>query len=141
MSTTWFQKIVLGLSGLTAAGVGLAILADPVGFYAGYGISIGDSPSLLNELRAPGANLAGLGAIMLVGAVKPAWTRFSAALGAMVFLAFAFGRLVSIAVDGWPAQGLVDATLIELAIGCLCLITLRRRAGTTPARLALDTAR
>ena len=32
--------------------------AAPRAFYAGYGVALGSDPSLLNELRAPGAALA-----------------------------------------------------------------------------------
>lgn len=141
MSTTWFQRLVLGAAGLTAGGIGLAILAAPVSFYAGYGIEIGAEPSLLSELRAPGANLAALGAIILVGAVRADWTRISSILGATVFSAFAFGRLVSMALDGAPSSALTGAAAIEIAIGLLCLVALQRGGEERKHRLALDVSR
>lgn len=137
MSTTWIEKLVLGASGLVAGGIGLAILADPVSFYAGYGIEIGADPSLRNELRAPGANLAALGAVILIGALRASWTRLSALIGGTVFLAYAFGRGVSMALDGSPASGLIEAAVIEVAIGGLCLAMLLRRRRRARAAQAL----
>lgn len=127
MSTTLFQKLTLGAAGLTALGIGLAITIAPYGFYAGYSITLDNDPTLLSELRAPGANLAALGAVMLAGVVRPKMARLAAALGALVFLAFAFGRLFSMAVDGMPEGGIVAALIVELVIGGLCLLSLRPR--------------
>jgi hypothetical protein len=122
----WLQRVVLGVAGSVAFGIGVAILSAPMSFYATYGIDLGSQPNLLSELRAPGANLAVLGAIILAGAVHSRIARLSATLGAMVFLAYAFGRLVSMALDGMPSHGLIEATLIEFAIGGLCAILLWR---------------
>jgi hypothetical protein len=134
--TTWFQKLTLGAGGMLALGIGAAIVIAPVSFYAIYGISLEDDPNLLSELRAPGANLAALGGLILVGVMRPSRFRFSAVLGATVFLAYAFGRLMSMALDGMPTSGLVQATAIEFVIGVLCLAALTRgAAGTVNAPL------
>lgn len=138
MLLTWFQRIALGAAGAVAAGVGLAILADPVAFYAGYGVTIGDDANLLSELRAPGANLAALGALIAAGAVWRRWAPAAAILGAAVFLAFAAGRGLSMALDGMPSDALLAAALIELVIGALCLLVLaqERRPANGEARHA-----
>ena len=141
MSTFWFQRLVLGAAGLTASAIGFTILAAPAPFYASYDIAIGADPNLLSELRAPGANLAALGAIMLFGVVRAAWTRLSAGLGAMVFLAFAFGRAVSLVLDGAPSSALIAALVIESVIGLLCVVALRRSGETAGAPLASIMAR
>ena len=126
MSSTWFQKLTLGIAGLAALGIGLAITTAPASFYATYGIILGSDPNLLSELRAPGANLAALGMIILAGAFRQGMQRLAAFLGATVFLAYAFGRIVSMVLDGMPSSGLVQATLIELVIGGLCAALLWR---------------
>jgi hypothetical protein len=123
MTINWFQKLILGVAGLAALGIGLAILTVPAGFYGTYGIELGADPNLLSELRAPGANLAVLGAIILLGAFRQSMTRLSAAIGGLVFLAYALGRIVSMALDGMPSSGLIEATVIELVIGGLCIAT------------------
>lgn len=122
-----YHKLTLGAAGLTALGIGLAITFVPHEFYAGYGIALGSDPTRLSELRAPGANLAALGAVILTGALRPALTYLSAMLGTLVFFAFAFGRLISIALDGWPSESILTALVIELGFGALCLFGLRRQ--------------
>jgi hypothetical protein len=126
------QSLALVAAGLPALGVGLAIALAPRAFYAGYGVALGSDPSLLSELRAPGAALAMLGAAILAGLARPAMARASLALGALVFLAYAAGRLVGLALDGPPARGLIEAIAIELAVGALCLAALRRRPAVAP---------
>lgn len=137
MNATWFQRAVLGVAGITAFGIGTTILSAPISFYETYGINLGSDPNLLSEVRAPGANLAVLGALILVGAIYSNMARWSAMLGATVFLAYAFGRLVSMALDGMPSHGLAEATLIELVIGGLCATLLWRRQSRGPLGNAL----
>ena len=127
MTTTKFQKITLGIAGVTAFGIGGFILASPHAFYASYGIALGTDPSLLSELRAPAANLAALGAVILAGVVRPAWAQVSTAIAVTVFLAFPAGRLLSLIVDGMPSGSVLGALAIEVAIGALCVAALWRR--------------
>ncbi|QDG75505.1 DUF4345 domain-containing protein [Labrenzia sp. PHM005] len=127
MHIPWFDRAILGVAGVSALGIGLAITVVPAGFYAAYDIVLGSNPSLLNELRAPGANLAALGALILAGAFLSGASRLSAALGATVFLAYAFGRFVSMGLDGAPHSGLVTALVVELVIGGLCLLSVVRQ--------------
>ncbi|MEJ2229302.1 MAG: DUF4345 domain-containing protein [Alphaproteobacteria bacterium] len=127
MSTNWYQKLVLGVAGLIASGIGVAIMAMPHAFYASNGISLGTDVNLINELRAPGANLVALGAIVFAGSIRPQMARLSAFLGATIFLAYAFGRLVSLALDGVPTDSLLAATAIEIVVGGLCLLAFRRQ--------------
>jgi hypothetical protein len=133
MTLTLFQKITLGISGVTALGIGAFILAAPHAFYASYGISLGSNANLLSELRAPGAGLAALGAIMLAGVVRAAWSPVALVAALTVFLAFPAGRLVSLAVDGMPSASVLSALGIEVAIAALCLTAFRRLRAGKPA--------
>lgn len=119
--------LILGLSGFTAAAIGLAILLDPQAFYASYGVLLTPQPNLMSELRAPAANLAALGMIVLSGAVYQRMAQQAATLGATVFLAFAAGRLLSLILDGWPSESILVAFAIEIILGVLCLWVARRR--------------
>lgn len=123
-----FRKLVLAAAGLSGLGIGLAIAFAPHAFYSGYGVALGGDPTLLSELRAPGANLAMLGAVIFAGVLRPSMTPLSAGLGAAVFLAFAFGRGVGIVLDGWPGSGILAALIIELVLGGLCLLAQPRRS-------------
>lgn len=130
MNMTRFQKITLAVAGITAFGIGCFILAAPHAFYASYGITLGADPNLLSELRAPAANLAALGAVMLAGIIRPSWAQISIAIALTVFLAFPAGRIISMVVDGMPSESVMGALVIEIVIAALCLVAFWRR----PAR-------
>ncbi len=126
------RRLVLGISGLAAITVGLAITLDPQAFYASYGIVLTPQPNLMSELRAPAANLAVLGLIILSGALYKRITHSAALLGTAVFLAFAMGRVVSLVLDGRPSDSILAAFGIEVVLALLCLWVAaprRQRAG------------
>ena len=131
MQPTLILRLLLSVSGLIAFAIGASILLDPVGFHAGYGTDLGSEASLLSEVRAPGGALLVLGALMLVGVVARGFTHASTAIAAAVYLAYGLSRLVSLGLDGVPAQGLLVATGFELVLGAACVLALvrGRRAG------------
>lgn len=122
------QKFALGVAGITSLGIGAFILAAPYAFYASYGIKPGPDPSLLSELRAPGAGLATFGAVMLAGIVRPALRQAAVVAALTVFLAFPAGRVVGLAIDGMPSGGILAALVLELVIAGFCLFAFRRNA-------------
>lgn len=134
MTLTRFEKIALGLAGVTALGIGGLILAAPHSFYASYGITLGNDASLLSELRAPATGLATLGLVMLAGLLRPAWAQTSIAAALIVFLAYPAGRLVAIAADGMPSSGILGALVAELMIAALCLSAFRHRLRPTASK-------
>jgi len=133
MSLTLFEKVTLGISGVTAVGIGGFIMLAPRAFYAGYGITLGDDPSLLSELRAPAAGLLMLGGLMLAGIWRAAMAPLAIAATFIVFLAFPVGRLIGLAIDGVPSGGILGAWMLEIAIAALCILAFRRRVGRTAA--------
>ena len=133
MSLTLLEKVTLWISGLTAVGLGGFIMVAPRAFYASYGITLGDDPSLLSELRAPAAGLLTLGALMLAGIWRSTMAQFAVAATLIVFLAFPAGRLIGLAVDGIPSGGIIGALILEIAIACLCIFAFRRRVRSTVA--------
>lgn len=130
------QKIALSIAGFTSLGIGAFILAAPHAFYASYGIALGQDPSLLSELRAPGGGLAAFGAVMLAGIVRPALRQTAVVAALTVFLAFPAGRVAGLAIDGIPSSGIVGALVLELAIAALCLFAFRRGADPKATGLA-----
>ena len=121
MQLTRFQKFTLGISGLTALAIGTLITLAPHAFYASYGITLGQDPNLLNELRAPGAGLAVFGAIMLSGVFRAATGPIALAVALTVFLAFPVGRIVGIVLDGMPSGSVIGALGFEIIIAGLLL--------------------
>lgn len=133
MSLTLLEKVTLCISGLTAVGIGGFIMVAPRAFYASYGITLGDDPSLLSELRAPAAGLLTLGALMLAGIWRSTMAQLAVAATLIVFLAFPTGRLIGLAVDGIPSGGIISALGLEIAIASLCIFAFRHRMGRTVA--------
>ncbi|SFN49460.1 protein of unknown function [Roseovarius lutimaris] len=134
MTLSIFQKFALGIAGVTALSIGGFILVAPHAFYADYGIALDRDPSLLSELRAPGAGLATLGAIMLAGSARAACARVALVAVLTVYVAFPIGRLISLAIDGMPSASVIGALGIEIAIATLCLVAFRHGRGNTLAR-------
>ncbi len=124
-------RLILGMSGLTAFAIGLAITLDPQSFYAHYGIVLSPQPNLMSELRAPAANLAVLGLIILCGAFYQKLVQASALLGATVFSAFTVGRTISFVLDGWPSENILAAFAIEVLLAVLCLWVVGGNAKST----------
>lgn len=136
MQLTRFQKIALGISGVTALAIGTVITLAPHTFYASYGIELGQDPNLVNELRAPGAGLAVFGALILAGIVRTAMAPISLAVALTVFLAFPAGRIVGIVLDGMPSGSVIGALAFEIIIAGLMLAAFKptRTAGSSRER-------
>ncbi|MEM6384842.1 MAG: DUF4345 domain-containing protein [Pseudomonadota bacterium] len=127
MTLTKLEKTTLAISGLTAIGIGGMITLAPHSFYASYGIFLGQDPSLLSELRAPGAGLTTLGLMMLLGIWRSSVAQLAVAATLIVFLAFPAGRFIGIALDGMPSAGIVAALILEIVIAALSLFAFRKR--------------
>lgn len=134
MTFDFERRLVLGFSGLAAAAIGLAITLDPQAFYASYGIVLTPQPNLMSELRAPGANLAVLGVIILAGAFYKKIAHAAALLGTAVFFAFAAGRTASLFLDGRPSDGLLAALGIEVILAVSCLWVARQQGLSASAQ-------
>lgn len=134
MTLSIFQKIALGLSGVTALGIGISILAVPHAFYASYGIALGNNVNLLSELRAPAAGLTIMGIIMLMGIAREGLRQTSIIAALTVFLAFPAGRIIGILVDGMPSGSIVGALIIELVVAALLMVAFGRRVTTASSQ-------
>jgi len=117
-------KIILIISGLIGIGVGASILAIPVSFYATNNINIEGNISLLNEIRASGGALLASGVVIFGGAFVAKLTFTSTIIASFLYLSYDLSRILSIAIDGIPAEGLVQAVILELIIGLVCLFSL-----------------
>lgn len=117
-------KSILLLSGFIAAGIGGAILFIPETFHALNGIELAGQVNLLSEVRAPGGALLVCGLLIMSGAFFPGLAFTSAVLSALLYLSYGLARVLSMSFDGIPAEGLVQATVLELTIGFLCLFAL-----------------
>ena len=126
MKTSRLLTSVLAVSGLIAIGFGGAILFAPEAFYATYGIHLTNDASHLNEIRASGGGLLGIGLVIASGAIWSQLSFASAITSGVVYMSYGLSRLVSIVLDGSPDSGLVTAAAFELAIGAISLFALFR---------------
>ena len=123
---TYLTRLILVASGMIAVAIAATILFAPDAFYAGYGIRVGGNATLANELKAPAGALLAAGLLMFVGAFRREYAAFSLTTAVVVYLSYGLSRVTSIAIDGIPHSGMIDAAIIELMIGAVCLLTLSR---------------
>ena len=121
---TYTARLVLFGSGLVAGAIAVAILFAPAAFYAGYGIDVTSDVTLANELKAPAGALLVAGLVMFAGAFRRELAVVSLTTAAVVYLSYGLSRVTSIAIDGVPHSGMVNAAGVELFIGAICLLTL-----------------
>jgi len=117
MKNSKVLKTILLISGLIAAGIGGAILFIPEAFHATNGINLEGKISLLNEIKAGGGGLFAVGVLIMLGAFVSKLSFTSAIVSTLLYLSYGLSRIMSIMIDGMPAEGLVGAAGLEIMIG------------------------
>ncbi len=121
------QKAVLLVAGALLTLISVFIFTTPADFYASNNIEIGANLSLLNELKAPAGTLLAAGLFMLGAVFVRGIADTATSLAALIYLSYAGSRFVSMAFDGTPARGLVQAAALEGIVGLACLAVLMIR--------------
>ena len=134
-----FTRTFLFISGLLLLGIGGAILVVPHAFHAGNGIVLGNDPSLLSEIRAPGGMLAASAVIIMIGAFRRPLRSLAMVLTVLVYGSFGLARLLGLGLDGVPSGGLLVSTAIELVVAVVGLLLLCR-PGAASARSSRELA-
>lgn len=117
-------KSILFVSGLIGIGVGAAILLAPGPMFAIHGVELGSNSSLLSEIRAPGGALLVCGIFILSGVFVSKLTFTATVLSILLYLSYGTSRMLSMLLDGMPAEGLVQAAILEIVIGLFCVFAL-----------------
>jgi hypothetical protein len=117
MENSKVLKAILFSSGLIMTGIGGAILFMPMAMFASNGIDLGGNISLLNEIRPPGGALLAIGLLIMSGAFVAKMTFSAAVLTILIYLSYGISRILSMVIDGIPAEGLVVVTVAEIIIG------------------------
>ena len=128
-----FTLVFLSLSGLLLLAIGGTILLAPHALHATNGIALGNDPSLLSEIRAPGGLLTASAVLILIGAFRRPLRFLATVLTVLVYGSFGLARLLGVVLDGVPSSGLVGSTTIELIVAAIG-IRLIRRPGSAPNR-------
>jgi len=120
-----FSIGVLSLSGLLLLSIGALRISNPIGNYLkNSGVKIENEVNLLNEIRGTSAVMLFGGAIILSGTTISQMTFASHVVAILIFLGFAFGRLVSIRLDGRPNKLIIQGLIFELVFGSLNVVGL-----------------
>ncbi|WP_299557157.1 DUF4345 domain-containing protein [Seonamhaeicola sp.] len=122
------NKIVtafLILAGLTGLFVGGGLLFFPAQLQADNGIIL-SCASHFSEARAPGAAILSASVFIFFSVFRTNWRKSAIGLAALFFLSYGTGRLLSLILDGKPADGLFYAMIGELIIGIIALIFLKK---------------
>ena len=121
---------------LLFSAVGLFVIA------LGYGVAPGaflpkvldltvDGTDLTHIFRAIMGLYLGMVVLWVLGALRPAFTRAAVASEIVFMFGLAFGRVLSILVDGVPSILLVGYTALEVAMGIWGLVVFRNLEGMT----------
>lgn len=124
MKNSKVLKTILLISGFIASAIGATILFLPGTFYASYGITLGGNVSLLNEIRASGGALLASGLLIMSGAFVDKMALTAAVVSTLLYLSYGLSRVLSIAIDGVPVEGLLQAAVLEIVIGLACIFAL-----------------
>jgi hypothetical protein len=113
-----YQIITLSLSSLLLIFVGASRLINPIQAYLkNSGIKLNQDHDLLNEMRGVSALMLSGGILILLGIFIPSLMLNSHVIGALMFLGFAIGRFISIAVDGKPNKQIIQGIVFEVIFG------------------------
>lgn len=78
---------------------------------------------------AYGGSFLGTAALFALGVFRPAWQRLSLVALACLFSGWVLGRLVSLAVDGWPSPLYLGVLAAEVLLLALAVRALRNGPG------------
>lgn len=124
MTKLKFLKILLCISGLIAIAIGGMIQTSPADFYATNNIDIGGNVNLLSEIRASSGALLASGVLIFTGAFVSQLTFTSMVLATLLYLSYGLFRFASMVVDGMPVNSLIEAGIVEIVVGIVCLFCL-----------------
>ena len=115
-----FKIIILALSSLLLLFVGAMRLSNPIKTYLkNSGIKLEKDVDLLNEMRGVSALMLLGGGLISLGIFVTQFTFTSFVVAILIFLGFAIGRVLSIAVDGKPNKQIIGGLISELVLGGL----------------------
>ncbi len=122
-----FQIVTLAFSGLlifTFAGI-LRLINPIKNYLKNSGIKLENEVNLLSEARGMSSVMMFGGIIIVLGIFIPELTIISFAIAILLFLGYAFGRSLSIVLDGKPNKLITAGLISEIVLGAaniFCLI-------------------
>jgi len=119
--------VTLSISGLLLLYGGTSRISNPIKNYLkNSGIKLENEVNVLSEARGVSSVMLFSGIIILLGTIVPELTITSFVVATLLLLGFAFGRSLSIALDGKPNKLLIQGLISEIVLGAanvFCLVT------------------
>ncbi len=115
---------LLVANGAVAGLIGGLVTFAPEQLFALSGITLNTDPNMMSEVRAPGGVLLAAAIFIAAAAYVRSWQAPALALSTLLYLGYAFGRVVAIYTNGLPGVDLLWALGIEAALGALSLLAL-----------------
>jgi hypothetical protein len=121
-----FNIVVLLISGLLVfTFAGILRLVNPVKNYLkNTGIKLENEVNLISEARGMSSVMMFGGIMIMLGIIIPKLVLVSHIIAILLFFGYAFGRIVSIIVDGKPNKLILNGLVSELVLGTLNLFCL-----------------
>ena len=119
MKNSKILKGYLIISGLLLVYFGAATLLMPIELKASFDIVIPNDINVLNDMRAFSTLSLMIGIFTVFGAFKNQYTFAATLIVFIQFLALGCGRLVSVLIDGMPAEGNIIGMSNELFLGAV----------------------
>ena len=113
-----FKIIVLAMWGIMLLYVGFMRLSHPIATYLKKsGIRLQNDVKLSNEIRGLSAVMLCSGILVALGLFFPNLTMTTFVAAALVLLAFAIGRLISISTGRKPNKNIIPGIWFEIVLG------------------------
>ncbi len=120
------ERVFLWVAGPLFLAIGAAYLVSPVAMAAVTELGVATATATIDVRGYYGGQLAGIGALVLLGAVRPAYAPAAFLVVASSLGGTGLGRLVGLAAADAAPPLMVSATILELASAVTALLLARR---------------
>ena len=126
-------KVALVLNGLVMTMICVRSLLGPEDFLGAYGVQLPSATALAEARSIHGGGFGALAILAWLGLFRPDFRITGLRVAGFVMLGLAAGRLVGVFVDGATDSATWTATIVELVLGGLAVIALRRESVSASA--------
>ncbi len=127
------SKVALVLNGLVMTMICVRSLASPESFLGEYGVHLSSATALAEARSIHGGGFGALALLAWLGLFRADFRVTGLRVAAFVMLGLAAGRLVGVVVDGATDSVTWTATVVELVLGGLAVVALRRESVSASA--------
>src|SRR5262245_25832128 len=124
------MKVFLLVAGIFLIPVALTYGVDPAVMLPKFMHVTVEGTDQTHIFRALGCLYLGMVAFCLIAAFRPGWQRVAVIWAVFFALSLAVGRIISIIVDGMPSGMLLFFLAVELVVGSVGLLLLKREGRT-----------